>query len=285
MLAFDLGVLSRKPHVVSTREAAGWSTVWIAVALAFNGLIYSWFGEEKALEFLTGYLIEKTLSVDNMFVFVMIFSYFTIPAIWQPRVLKWGILGALIMRAFLIFTGAAALETFHWLIYVFGGALILTGLRMMTQKEAQVRPEKNPAIRLLRRLMPVTDELHKEKFFVTLNNVRHATPLLLSLIVVETTDLIFAIDSIPAIFAVTTDIFIVYTSNIFAILGLRTLYFLLSSAVREFTYLKVGLSVILLFVGLKMMISDFYKIPIAISLAFVLAILAISALASRASKR
>ena len=285
MLAFDLGVLNRKPHVVSTREAASWSTVWIVVALAFNWLVYSWFGEEKALAFLTGYLIEKTLSVDNMFIFVMIFSYFNIPAIWQPKVLKWGIVGALIMRAILIFAGAAALEAFHWLIYVFGGALIVTGLRMMTQKETHVTPEKNPAVRLLRRLMPVTNELHNEKFFVTLKNIKHATPLFLALIVVETTDLIFAIDSIPAIFAVTTDIFIVYTSNIFAILGLRALYFLLSNAVRQFTYLKVGLSVILLFVGAKMMMTDFYKIPIAVSLAFVLAVLAFSIVVSRVSKR
>ena len=285
MLAFDLGVLSRKPHVVSAREAAGWSGVWIAVALAFNWLVYSWFGEEKALEFLTGYLIEKTLSVDNMLIFVMIFSYFNVPAIWQSKVLKWGIVGALIMRAILIFAGAAALEAFHWLIYVFGGALMVTGLKIMTQKETHVTPEKNPAVKLLRRLMPITNELHNEKFFVTLKNVKHATPLFLALIVVETTDLIFAIDSIPAIFAVTTDIFIVYTSNIFAILGLRALYFLLSSVVREFTYLKVGLSVILLFVGMKMMITDFYMIPIAVSLAFVLAVLAISIAASRVSKR
>ena len=189
------------------------------------------------------------------------------------------------MRAILIFAGAAALEAFHWLIYVFGGALIVTGLRMMTQKETHVTPEKNPAVKLLRRLMPVTNELHNEKFFVTLKNIKHATPLFLALIVVETTDLIFAIDSIPAIFAVTTDIFIVYTSNIFAILGLRALYFLLSNAVRQFTYLKVGLSVILLFVGAKMMMTDFYKIPIAVSLAFVLAVLAFSIVVSRVSKR
>ncbi len=252
--------------------------------MAFNLVVFSWLGEGKALEFLTGYLIEKSLSVDNMFVFVMIFSYFGIPPIWQPRVLKWGIIGALLMRMVLIFAGAAVLEAFHWMIYVFGGALIVTGIRMIAQKEMHVTPEKNPAVKLLRRVVPVTSELHDEKFFVRLNGVRYATPLLLTLIVVETTDLIFAVDSIPAIFAITTDTFIVYTSNVFAILGLRALYFLLSGVMRRFTYLKAGLAVVLLFVGAKMVISDFYKIPIALSLTVVLGILSFAIIASWLSK-
>ena len=285
MLVLDLGVLSRKPHVVSTKEAAAWSAGWIGVSLAYNLLVYLWFGEEKALEFFTGYLIEKSLSVDNMFVFVLIFSYFNIAPIWQPRVLKWGIFGALLMRAILIFAGAAVLESFHWTIYAFGAALILTGARMMMQREAHVEPEKNPVVKLFRRIMPVTHELHNEKFFVRLNGVAYATPLLLTLIVVESTDLIFALDSIPAIFAITTDTFIVYTSNIFAILGLRALYFLLSGTMKLFTYLKEGLAIILLFVGGKMIMSDFYKIPIALSLAVVLGILAVSIILSWATRK
>jgi len=284
MLAFDLGVLSRKPHVISTKEAATWSAVWIAVSLMFNLLVSTWLGGEKALEFFTGYLIEKSLSVDNMFVFTMIFSYFNIPAIWQPKVLKWGIFGALLMRVILIFAGAVVLDAFHWMIYVFGGVLVFTGLRMMTQKETHVAPEKNPVVRLFKKIMPLTGELHDEKFFVKLNGITYATPLLIALIVVETTDLIFAIDSIPAVFAITTDVFIVYTSNIFAILGLRALYFLLSGAMQHFRYLKVGLAIVLLFVGIKMVLADFYEIPIVLSLAVVLGILAASILASWAPR-
>ena len=285
MLAFDLGVLSRKPHVISTKEAATWSAVWIAVSLTFNLLVSVWLGGEKALEFFTGYLIEKSLSVDNMFVFAMIFSYFNIPAIWQPKVLKWGIFGAMLMRIILIFAGATALEAFHWMIYVFGGVLIFTGVRMMTQKETHVAPEKNPVVRLFKRIVPMTGELHNENFFVKLSGITYATPLLIALLVVETTDLIFAIDSIPAIFAVTTDVFIVYTSNIFAILGLRALYFLLSGSIERFRYLKIGLAIVLLFVGTKMVLADFYEIPIVLSLAIVLGILAASILASWAPRR
>jgi tellurite resistance protein TerC len=280
MLLFDLGVLSRRAHVVSTREAAIWSSVWIAVSLSFNYLVYSWFGAERAFEFLTGYLIEKSLSVDNMFVFVLIFAYFNIPQIWHARVLKWGIIGALVTRAVLIIAGAAVLQAFHWMIYIFGGVLIVTGARMMIKRETHIEPEKNPILKLFKRIMPVTGELHNEKFLVRLDGFRHATPLLLTLIVVETTDIIFAVDSIPAIFAITTNIFIVYTSNIFAILGLRALYFLLAGVVQRFGYLKLALAVILVFVGVKMIVSDFYKIPIAISLSFVLGILAISMFAS-----
>jgi TerC family integral membrane protein len=285
MLAFDLGVLSRKPHVISTKEAAAWSAVWIAVSLTFNLLVSIWLGGEKALEFFTGYLIEKSLSVDNMFVFAMIFSYFNIPTIWQPKVLKWGIFGAMLMRIILIFAGATALEAFHWMIYVFGGVLIFTGVRMMTQKETHVAPEKNPVVRLFKRIVPMTGELHNENFFVKLSGITYATPLLIALLVVETTDLVFAIDSIPAIFAVTTDVFIVYTSNIFAILGLRALYFLLSGSIERFRYLKIGLAIVLLFVGTKMMLADFYEIPIVLSLAIVLGILAASILASSAPRK
>jgi tellurite resistance protein TerC len=285
MLAFDLGILSRKPHVISTKEAATWSAVWIAVSLTFNLLVSVWLGGEKALEFFTGYLIEKSLSVDNMFVFAMIFSYFNIPAIWQPKVLKWGIFGAMLMRIILIFAGATALEAFHWMIYVFGGVLIFTGVRMMTQKETHVAPEKNPVVRLFKRIVPMTEELHNENFFVKLSGITYATPLLIALVVVETTDLVFAIDSIPAIFAVTTDVFIVYTSNIFAILGLRALYFLLSGSIERFRYLKIGLAIVLLFVGTKMVLADFYEIPIVLSLAIVLGILAASILASWAPRR
>lgn len=285
MLAFDLGVLSRKPHVISTREAAAWSAAWIAVSLTFNLLVSIWLGGEKALEFFTGYLIEKSLSVDNMFVFAMIFSYFNIPAIWQPKVLKWGIFGAVLMRIIFIFAGAAALEAFHWMIYVFGGVLIFTGVRMITQKETHVAPEKNPVVRLFKRIVPMTGELHNENFFVKLSGITYATPLLIALVVVETTDLVFAIDSIPAIFAVTTDVFIVYTSNIFAILGLRALYFLLSGSIERFRYLKIGLAIVLLFIGTKMVLADFYEIPIVLSLAIVLGILAASILASWAPRR
>ena len=285
MLAFDLGVLSRKPHVISTKEAATWSAVWIAVSMTFNLLVSIWLGGEKALEFFTGYLIEKSLSVDNMFVFAMIFSYFNIPAIWQPKVLKWGIFGAMLMRIILIFAGATALEAFHWMIYVFGGVLIFTGVRMMTQKETHIAPEKNPVVRLFKRIMPMTGELHNENFFVKLSGITYATPLLIALVVVETTDLVFAVDSIPAIFAVTTDIFIVYTSNIFAILGLRALYFLLSGSIERFRYLKIGLAIVLLFVGTKMVLADFYEIPIVLSLAIVLGILAVSILASWTPRR
>jgi tellurite resistance protein TerC len=276
MLTIDLFVLNRKAHVISIKEAAAWSIVWIATAGAFNLLIFSFFGLDRALEFLVGYVVEKTLSVDNMFVFAVVFAYFDIPPLLQPRVLKWGIIGALAMRAAFIFAGAALLEAFHWTIFVFGGFLIITGARLLVQGERKVEPEKNPAVRLFRKLMPTTSSLHDEKFFVKSDGVRHATPLFIALIVLETTDLIFAIDSIPAIFAITDDVFIVYTSNIFAILGLRALYFLLAGFIHRFSALKVGLSIVLVFVGIKMLVSEFYKIPIVASLVVVFSILGIS---------
>lgn len=266
MLALDLGVFHRKAHEVSVKEALIWSLVWITLALTFNGIIYYQFGEQKAVEFLTGYLIEKSLSVDNIFVFVIIFSYFKIPSKYQHRVLFWGILGALLMRIIFIFAGVALIQQFHWTIYIFGAFLIYTGYKMITQKDKKMDPEKNPVIRFFKKIYPVTNELHDDKFFIKENGKRFATPLFLVLILVETTDLIFAVDSIPAILAITQDQFIVYTSNVFAILGLRSLYFALSNIVHRFVYLPLALAVILMFVGTKMMIVDIYKIPTFISL-------------------
>lgn len=280
MLALDLGVFHRKAHVVKTREALLWSAVWIAMALLFNLGIYFWQGQKVALEFLTGYLIEKSLSVDNIFVFIMIFAYFGVPALYQHKVLFWGILGALVMRALFIASGVALIERFHWIIYVFGAFLILTGVKMAWQKDKEIHPEKNPLLRLFRRLMPVTDRYHGGAFFVKQAGGSFATPLFVVLLLVETTDLIFAVDSIPAILAITLDPFIVYTSNVFAILGLRSLYFALAGIMPLFHYLNYGLAAILAFVGAKMMLVDFYKIPIGISLGVVAAILLISVVAS-----
>jgi tellurite resistance protein TerC len=280
MLAIDLGIFHRKAHKVSLREASAWSVVWISLALVFNLGVYYFWGTEKALEFLAGYLIEKSLSVDNIFVFLMIFSYFAVPDVYQHRVLFWGILGALIMRAIFIAVGAALLTRFHWTIYVFGGFLVFTGLRMLFAGEEKLHPENNPAVRLLRRIMQVTNDYHGQNFFVRIDGKLLATPLLLVLIVIETTDLLFAVDSIPAIFAVTSDPFIVYTSNVFAILGLRALYFLLAGIMDLFRFLKIGLSLVLIFVGGKMMIMDVYEIPIYVSLLVVAGILTLSIVAS-----
>ena len=290
MLALDLGVFHRKAHAVSGKEALAWSLVWISLALVFNAVIYFYWdrmmpdsaytNREAALAFLTGYLIEKSLSVDNIFVFILIFSFFAIPAAYQHRVLFWGILGALILRGALIALGAALLEQFHWIIYVFGAFLIFTGARMALQRDESVQPDKNPIVKFFRRFMPVTESFEKDKFFVRRRGKLMATPLFLILLVVESTDLVFAVDSIPAIFAVTQDPFIVYTSNVFAILGLRALYFLLADVIDKFRYLKFGLSAVLVFIGIKMVIVDFYKIPIGISLGVVAGILTISILAS-----
>jgi tellurite resistance protein TerC len=280
MLALDLGVFHRKAHEVKVKEALIWSGVWIALALAFNLGVYYWRGEETALEFFTGYLIEKSLSVDNIFVFILIFSYFKVPALYQHRVLFWGILGALIMRAILIAVGATLIRELHWIIYVFGAFLILTGVKMALQKETGLNPERNPMVRLFKRFMPVTNEYHGEKFFVRLEGRRFATPLFLVLLLVETTDSIFAVDSIPAIFAITQEPFIVYTSNVFAILGLRSLYFALAGIMNYFHYLKLGLAFVLIFVGAKMTLIGVYKIPIDVSLGVVAAILTLSVLAS-----
>jgi tellurite resistance protein TerC len=290
MLALDLGVFHRKAHAVSIKEATIWSVVWIALALIFNlGLYLFWdrisptsaySNSEAALAFFTGYLIEKSLSVDNIFVFVLIFTFFAVPAAYQHRVLFWGILGALLMRGTLIAVGAALLKEFHWIIYVFGAFLIFTGIRMAMHRNEEMNPEQNPLVKLLRRVMPVTDNYEGDKFFIRRAGRLLATPLFLVLLLVESTDLVFAVDSIPAIFAVTEDPFIVYTSNVFAILGLRSLYFLLAGVVDRFYYLKLGLSAVLVFVGIKMVIVDLYKIPVGISLGVIASILAISVLAS-----
>lgn len=280
MLALDLGVFHRKSHEVKIKEALAWSGVWIALALVFNVLLYFWRGEQAALEFFTGYLIEKSLSVDNIFVFIMIFAYFKVPALYQHKILFWGILGALVMRAIFIATGVTLIQKFHWVIYVFGAFLIITGIKMALQKDKEIHPEKNPVLKLFRRFMPVTTEYASDNFFTRRDGRLFATPMFVVLLLIETTDVIFAVDSIPAILAITTDPFIVYTSNVFAILGLRALYFALAGVMQMFHYLAYGLAAILVFVGTKMMLVDFYKLPIGIALGVVAGILAISVIAS-----
>jgi len=280
MLAIDLGVFHRREHEVSVREALAWTAVWVALAMTFNVVIYFWRGQEVALEFLTGYVIEKALSVDNIFVFLLIFTYFGVAPIHQHRVLFWGILGALVMRAMFIFAGVGLIQRFHWVIYVFGAFLVITGIKMAFQKDTKVHPERNPVVRLFKRFFPVTDRFEGGKFFVTENGRRLATPLFIVLLVVETTDLIFAVDSIPAILAITLDPFIVYTSNVFAILGLRALYFALAGIMQIFHYLHYGLSFVLVFVGVKMVLADFYKIPIAAALGVVAGAILASVIAS-----
>lgn len=284
MLAVDLLVFHRSAHEVSFREAAGWSIFWICLAIVFGAGVYWYMGPQKGLEYFTGYLIEKALSVDNIFVFILIFSYFRVPPRYQHRVLFWGILGALIMRGSMIAAGAYLIHQFHWIIYVFGAFLVFTGLRMAMHSEQSLEIESNPVIRLLRRIMPVTDVYHGQKFFVLEKRAgtmrRVATPLFVVVVLIETTDLIFAVDSIPAIFAITRDPFIVYTSNIFAILGLRALYFLLAGVIHKFHYLKLGLSVVLVFVGVKMLISGAYKVPVGLSLGLIALVLGSSVAAS-----
>lgn len=279
-LAIDLGITNRAAHRVSRTEAAVWSMVWIGLALLFNVGIYYVSGPERALEFLAGYLIEKSLSVDNVFVFLLIFSYFSVPLAYQRRVLFWGILGALIMRGLFIAVGAALLHHFHWVMYVFGAFLIFTGIKMLLSEDPETHPEDNPAIRLVRRFVQVTKEYKGQHFFWREQGKLVATPLLIVLISVESTDLLFAVDSIPAIFAVTDDVFIVYTSNIFAILGLRALYFLIADVLDLFVYLRYGLGVVLSFVGIKMVLADVYKIPIGISLVVIAVVLTITIVAS-----
>jgi len=280
MLAADLGVFNRGAHTVSVRKAAIWSGVCLGCAMAFNGLVWWWFGSERALEFSAGYVIEAALAVDNIFVFVVIFSGFGIPDRYQHRVLFWGVTGALVMRAVFILVGGALLQQFHWMMYVFGGILAVTGIRLMRAGDHASSPAENPVIRLITKFMPVTDRLSGEAFTVVENGRRVATPLLLALVAVEVTDVIFAVDSIPAIFAVTDDPFIVFTSNIFAILGLRSLYFLLADIVTRFIYLKQGLALVLILVGAKMLAMDFYKVPIVWSLGLIITILAGSIVAS-----
>jgi tellurite resistance protein TerC len=280
MLALDLGVFHRKNHTVGLKEAAVWSGVWIGLSLLFNGGITLLFGPEKGLEFLTGYLIEKALSVDNLFVFVVIFAFFKVPAELQHRVLFWGIIGALALRAAFIFAGGAFLDALHWGIYLFGGILLVTGVRLAVKSGGEPHPEKNPVVRLFSRIFPMSPDYTGARFTVVREGRRMATPLLLALVTVEATDVVFAIDSIPAIFAVTRDPFIVFTSNIFAILGLRSLYFLLAGVIGKFRFLKIGLAGILVFVGAKMVASGWIKVPIGLSLAVVGGLLAASICAS-----
>jgi len=281
MLALDLGVFHRKAHVVSLRESLTWTFVWIGLALVFNLGVWHYAGSTKALEFFTGYLIEKSLSVDNVFVFALLFSYFAVPPLFQHKVLFWGILGALIMRAIMIVAGAALIAKFAWIIYVFGGFLILTGIKMIVKREEEIHPERNPVVKWFKRLMPVTPDYRRDKFFVRENGIRMATPLFVVLLLVEISDVIFAVDSIPAIFAVTKDPFIVYTSNVFAILGLRSLYFALAGVMDKFHYLKIGLGVVLTFVGVKMILAHTaWKIDTLVSLGVIVLILATSVVMS-----
>ena len=285
MLAMDLGIFHRKEHAIGFKEALVWSAIWVALSLLFNAGIWWKFGSQAGIEFLTGYLIEKSLSVDNIFVFVVIFGAMRIPAIYQHRVLFWGILTALILRAIMILAGVAMIQRFHWLIYVFGGFLIITGLRLFFSRGQEEHPEQGRLMKLAYRLIPSTNTLDGKHFFTRANGRMVATPLFMTLILVEITDVIFAVDSIPAIFAITLDPFIVFTSNIFAILGLRSLYFALAGLVDKFRYLKVGLAAVLVFVGVKMMIVGVYKIPPLVSLVVVLALLATAVLASMFASR
>lgn len=280
MLALDLGVFHRSAHEVRAKEALIWSVVWVSLALVFNAGLWWMFGEQRALEFLTGYVIEKSLAVDNIFVFIVIFAYFKVPTIYQHRVLFWGILGALVMRALFIGLGAVLLAKFHWVIYIFGGILVVTAIKMLVQKEGDQDPGDNPAVKLFRRFVPMTQDYRGPAFWVRENGKWLATPLLLVLVVLEFTDLVFAVDSIPAIFAVTGDPFIVFTSNIFAILGLRAMFFLLAGVMGKFHYLKTGLAFVLGFVGFKMLLMDVYKIPILLSLGIIALILTTSIVVS-----
>jgi tellurite resistance protein TerC len=287
MLALDLGVFHKKIHKVPVKEAIIWTIVWISLALIFSlcipRFIYpeAGIGKTKALEFLTGYVIEYSLSVDNIFVFILIFSFFNVDNRYQHKVLFWGILGALIMRATFIFAGVALINRFHWIVIIFGGFLVFTGIRMLFTREAPPEPDKNPIVRFFRKFLPVTETYHGESLFVKQNRRLHATPLFLVLVIIESSDLIFAVDSIPAILAISKDTFIVYTSNIFAILGLRSLYFAVAGIMGYFRYLKIGLAFVLSFVGAKMLLAFFsFEIPIVLSLIIIVSILLISILSS-----
>ena len=281
MLALDMGVFHRKSHTVCFKEALGWTIFWIALALAFNLGLWHFSGREKALEFFTGYLIEYSLSADNVFIFALIFSYFGVPAQWQHKVLFWGVLGALVMRLAMIVLGTALVSQFNWLLYLFGVFLIVTGVKMAVQKAEAIHPERNPVLRLLTRFVPMTSGFHEDRFFIRQNGHLLATPLLGVLVCVEVSDLIFAVDSIPAIFGVTLDPFIVYTSNVFAILGLRSLYFVLARALHLFHYLKPGLALVLVFIGVKMLLAHTaWKIETLPALGVVAAILIVSILCS-----
>ena len=280
MFILDLFVFNRKSHEIKFREALAWTVVWVSLAMAFNVGVWYYMGPAKALEFFTGYLIEESLSVDNLFVFIMIFSYFHVSRAQQPKILKWGIIGALVMRAVFILLGIELIERFHWMVYIFGAILIYTGFKMAFGGEEKVEPEKNPLVKLVRRFMPITKRTWGDKFFIRRRGIWSATPLFLTLIVVESSDLIFAVDSIPAVLAVTHDPFIVYSSNVFAIMGLRSLYYLLAHVMEMFVYLKLGVSFILAFVGAKMLLADIVEIPLLLSLGVIIGTLVISILTS-----
>ncbi|HZY25371.1 MAG TPA: TerC family protein [Bacteroidales bacterium] len=281
MLAIDLGIFNKKSHEISVKEAILWSSVWIMLALLFDLFVFLEFGKTKALEFITGYVIEYSLSVDNIFVFILIFSFFAVNKRYQHKILFWGILGALIMRGIFIFTGMALINKFEWIVVIFGGFLLFSGIRMLFQKENVVDPDRNPVIKFFRRILPVTQSLHGDRLLIAENGKLFATPLFLVLVIIESSDLIFAVDSIPAILAISKSSFIVYTSNIFAILGLRSLYFAISGMMSYFRFLKVGLSFVLIFVGLKMLSSFFhFEISIILSLGIIVSILLVSILAS-----
>ncbi|HEX8817240.1 MAG TPA: TerC family protein [Terriglobales bacterium] len=279
MLALDLGVFHRGSTRVTFREAMAWSLAWIAMAAGFAVLVYLWHGREPAVQFTASYLVELSLSVDNLFVFLMIFRYFHVPNELQHKVLFWGILGAIVMRGVFIVVGVGLIRRFHWITYIFGALLIYSGIKLLGAQNATIEPEKNPVLRLLRRLMPMTETYEKDKFIVRRPGL-HATPLLAVLIIVETTDLLFATDSIPAVLAISRDAFIVYTSNVFAILGLRSMYFALSRMIELFDYLHYGLAVVLVFIGLKMLAADRYAIPTEIALGVVIGVLLVSVMAS-----
>lgn len=280
MLYIDLFLVNRKAHVISIKSALTWSAIWIGASLLFNVFVYLELGPEKALEYFTAYILEKSLSVDNLFIFLVVFTYFGIAPMYQPRVLRWGILGAIILRATLIVIGIELVHLFSWMLYVFGAILILTAYRLLNGVADEVEPGKNMALRVVSRYLPLRTELHAEKFLVRIDRVLYATPLLATLIVIESTDLLFALDSIPAVLGITRDLFIVYTSNIFAILGLRALYFALAGVMQLFHYLKYSLALILGFIGVKMLIADFYKIPIGVALGVVFGLLALAIVAS-----
>ncbi|MBJ7261208.1 MAG: TerC family protein [Acidimicrobiia bacterium] len=285
MLLIDLFIFQREAHEVSMSEAIKWSCFWVFCGLTFGGIIFLIGGSKPAGEYMAGYLIEKSLSIDNIFIFALILSYFAVPLKYQHRVLFFGVLGALVLRAIFIVLGSAILENFAWAIYLFGALLVVTGLKLAVQKETEVHPERNLILRLVRRISPMTPDYRGEAFVVKEAGKWIATPLLAVLIVIETTDVVFAIDSIPAIFAITQDTFIVFTSNAFAILGLRALYFVFAGAMGRFVYLKIGLAVILVFVGIKMLISDLYHIPIGLSLGFIATALTVSIVASLRATR
>ena len=281
MLSLDLGLFNRKAHTIKYKEAWIWSAVWVSLAMIFCGLVFYYQGSVRGLEFLTGYLIELSLSVDNLFVFLLIFSYFKVPAQFQHRVLFWGVMGALVMRLTMIFVGAALIQRFHWIIYIFGAFLVYTGIKMFSHSDTDMQPDQNPVVRLVTRFLPISHHYDEQKFFTRINGKLTGTLLFLVLIVVEVTDLVFAVDSIPAIFAVTTNTFIVYTSNVFAILGLRSMYFLLAGVVEKFRFLRIGLAIVLTFIGSKMLLGAVsIHIPIQFSLIFVVLVLIGSVVAS-----